>query len=51
MKILDIIMYIMKIMWREFKKILSSRFRDIKKSAKSPNFELSCTKTGGEKTG
>ena len=34
MKILDIIIYIMKIMWREFKKIRSSRFRDIKKALK-----------------
>ena len=33
MKILDIIMYV-KIMWKEFKKIRSSRFRDIKKALK-----------------
>ena len=32
-------MYIMKIMRGDFKKIRSSRFRDIQKSAKSPNFE------------
>ena len=51
MKVSDIIIYIMKIMWRDFKKIRSSRFRDIQKSAKSPNFEWSCTYTGGEKTG
>ena len=41
----------MKIMWRDFKKIRSSRFRDIQKSAKSPNFQWNCTYTGGEKTG
>ena len=29
MKVSDIIIYIMKIMWRDFKKIRSSRFRDI----------------------
>ena len=51
MKVSDIIIYIMKIMWRGFKKIRSSRFRDIQKSAKSSNFERSCTQTGGEKTG
>ena len=35
MKVSDIIIYIMKIMWRDFKKIRSSRFRDIRqKSAK-----------------
>ena len=51
MKVSDIIIYIMKIMWRGFKKIRSSRFRDIQKSAKRPNFERSCTQTGGEKTG
>ena len=31
MKVLDIIIYIMKIMWTDFKKIRSSRFRDIQK--------------------
>ena len=36
---------------KRFKKIRSSRFRDIQKSAKSPNLEWSCTYTGGEKTG
>ena len=51
MKVSDIILYIMKIMWRDFKKIRSRRFRDIQKSAKGPNFEWSCTYTGGEKTG
>ena len=51
MKVSDIIIYIMKIMCRDLKKIHSSRFRDIQKSAESPNFEWSCTKTGGEKTG
>ena len=44
-------MYIMKIMWRDFKKFPSSRFRDIQKRAKSPNFEWSCSYTGGKKTG
>ena len=48
MKVLDVIKYIMKIVWRDFKKIRSSRFRDIQKSVKSPNFEWSCTWTGGE---
>ena len=51
MKVSDIIIYIMEIMWRDLKKIRSSRFRDIQKSAKSPNFEWSCTWTGGEKVG
>ena len=39
MKVSDIIIYITKIMWRDFKKIRSSRFRelDIQKTAKSPN--------------
>ena len=41
----------MKIMWRDFKKIRSSPFRDMQKSAKTPNFEWSCIPTGGEKTG
>ena len=51
MKISDIFIYIMKIMWRDFKKISLSRFGDIQKSAKSPNSEWSFTYTGGEKTG
>ena len=51
MKVSDIVIYIAKIMWRDFKKIRSSRFRDIPKRAKSPNFERSCTYTGGEKMG
>ena len=50
MKVSDIIIYIMKIMWRDFQKIRVSRFRDIQKSAKRPHFEWSCTYTGGEKT-
>ena len=29
MKVSDIIIYIMKIMWRDFKKIRSSRFREV----------------------
>ena len=52
MKVLVIIMYIIWILGEEnFKKIRLSRFRVIQKSAKSPNFEWSCTWTGGEKTG
>ena len=51
MNVSDIITYIMKIMGFDFKKIRSSSFRDIQKSAKSANFERSCTYTGGEKTG
>ena len=51
MKVTDIFIYIMKIMWRDFKKIRSSRFGDIQESAKSPNSEWSYTYTGGEKTG
>ena len=34
MKVSDIVIYIMKIMWRDFKKIRSSRFRDIQKKLK-----------------
>ena len=48
MKVSDIIIYIMKIMWRDFKKIRSSRFGDIQESSKSPNSEWSCTYSGGE---
>ena len=51
MNVSDLIIYIMKIISRDFKKIRASRFRDIQKSAKSPNFEWTCTYTGGEKTG
>ena len=51
MKVSDIIVYNMKIMWRDFLKIRSSIFRDIRKRAKSPNFEWSWTYTDGEKTG
>ena len=51
MKVSDLTIYIMKIMWRDFKKIRSSRFGDVQKSAESPNFEWSLTYTGGEKTG
>ena len=51
MKVSDIIPYIMKITWRDFKKIRTSRLRDTQKSANGPNFEWSCTYTGGEKTG
>ena len=39
MKVSDIITNIMKIMWRRLKRILSSRFKDIQKSAKSQNLE------------
>ena len=38
MNVSDIIIYIMKIKWRDFEKIRSGRFRDIQKGAKSPNF-------------
>ena len=34
MKVSDIVIYIMKIMWRDFKKIRSRRFRDIQKKLK-----------------
>ena len=34
MKVSDIVIYIMKIIWRDFKKIRSSRFRDIQKKLK-----------------
>ena len=37
MKVLDIITYVMKIIGLGFKKIRSSSFRDIQKSAKSPD--------------
>ena len=40
--------YIMKIMWRDLKRIRSNRFRDMQKGAYSPNFEQA--DTGGEKT-
>ena len=43
MKVSDIIVYIMKIVLGDFKKIRSSRFKDIQKNAESPNFEWSCT--------
>ena len=46
MKVSDLIIYIMKIIWRDLRKIRSSRFRDIQKSPKSPNFEWGCTYTG-----
>ena len=39
MKVWAIIKYIMKVMCRDFKKIGSNSFKDIQKSAKSPNFE------------
>ena len=34
MKVSDIIIYIVKIKWRDFKKIRLSRFRDIQKALK-----------------
>ena len=37
MKVSDTFVYIMKSMWRDFKKIRSSRFGDIQENAKSPN--------------
>ena len=33
MKVSDVIIYIMKIMWKDLKKIRSSRFRNKKKTA------------------
>ena len=51
MKVSDIFIYIRKIMWRDFKKIRSSRLGDLQESAKSPNSEWSCKYTGDEKTG
>ena len=50
MKVSDIIIHIIKIMWRDLKKIRLSRFRDMQKSAKSKKFwmklHLGCEKTG-----
>ena len=43
MKVSDIFISIMKIMWRDFEKIRSSCFGDIQGSAKSLNSEWSCT--------
>ena len=47
--------YALYTLWRLYeeikKKIRLSRFRDTQKSAKSPNFEWSCSYTGGGKTG
>ena len=40
MKVSDIIIYIMKIMWRDLKKFLRV-VSDIQKTVKSPNFEWS----------
>ena len=51
MKVSYVLLCIIKIMWRELKKNCLSRFRDMQKRAKSPNFEWSCTYTVGEKTG
>ena len=34
MNVSDLIIYIMKIIWKDFKKIRSSRFRDIQKALK-----------------
>ena len=39
MKVSDIIIYIIKIMWRGLKRILLSHFRDTQKSAKGQNLE------------
>ena len=39
MKASNIIMHIMKIIWRGLKRILSSRSRNIQKSAKNQNLE------------
>ena len=43
------ILYIMKIMWWGLKRILSNSSKDILKSAKNQNLQLSCTWTGGDK--
>ena len=43
MKVSDIIIYNMKIMWRDLKEIRWSRLRDIQESAKSPNFQWNFT--------
>jgi len=43
MKVSDIITYIMEIMGFGFKKIRSSSFRDMQKSAESQDLEYSCT--------
>ena len=51
MKVSDIITHIMKIMGFDFKRIRSSSFRDIQKSAKSQDLEHSCAQTGVEKAG
>ena len=40
MKFSDIIINIMKIMWRDFKNIRSSRFRDIKKKKKKLKVQI-----------
>ena len=40
MKVSDIIIYIMEIMWSSVKRNPSSRFRDIQKRAKSKNLEF-----------
>ena len=42
MKVSDIITHIMKIMGFDFKRIRSSSFRDIQKSAKSQDLEYGC---------
>ena len=49
-KVLDIIVYIVKIMWWGLKRIQSGRSRDIQNRAKIQNLEWSCSKTGVEKT-
>ena len=51
MKVSYLLICIIRIMWRDLKKNCLSRFRDMQKRAKSPNFEWSCTYTVGEKTG
>jgi len=49
MKVSDIITYIMKLMGVGFKKIRSSCFRNIQKSAKSQDLEYICTYIGVDK--
>ena len=49
-KVSDIIMHVMEIIWWGLKRILSSLSRDIHKSAKNQNLGESCTYAGREIT-
>jgi len=51
MKVSDIFTYVMKIMGFGLKKICSSSFRYLQKSAQSQDLEYSCTWTGADKAG